>query len=160
MALGDKFLFEVAKKAVLCGLSNDLDTLFYRQHILKDCLKNPSIVRDIYHIAVEAIENKKRHYYGIFSHYPSSILSSSIEMLQMFMGLLKKLKSIAEEQADKFESEGFTASQFFYHVMENAIFLRAERQTDGGRSFKITPGEPLQTRYGEDLYNRIFGTDC
>ncbi|HWP48737.1 MAG TPA: hypothetical protein VNM22_16395 [Candidatus Limnocylindrales bacterium] len=109
MALGDKFLFEVAKKAVLCGLSNDLDTLFYRQHILKDCLKNPSIVRDIYHIAVEAIENKKKHYYGIFSHYPSSILSSSIEMLQRFMGLLKKLKSIADEQADKFESEGFTA---------------------------------------------------
>ncbi len=109
MALGDKFLFEVAKKAVLCGLSNDLDTIFYRQHILKDCLKNPSIIRDIYHIAVEAIENKKKHYYGIFSSYPSSILSSSIEMLQMFMGLLKKLKSIADEQADKFESEGFTA---------------------------------------------------
>jgi hypothetical protein len=50
MALGDKFLFEVAKKAVLCELSNDLDTLRYRQHILKDCLKNPSIVRAIYHI--------------------------------------------------------------------------------------------------------------
>jgi DNA mismatch repair ATPase MutS len=43
--------------------------------------------------------------------------------------------------------------------MEGAIFLRAERQSDGKRTFKLTEGEPLQTSYGEDLYNRIFGTD-
>ena len=49
MALGDNFLFEVAQKAVLSGLS-DLDTIRYRQNILKDCLKHPSIVSDIYQI--------------------------------------------------------------------------------------------------------------
>ena len=38
MALGDKFLFEVAKKAVLSGLNNDLNTILYRQDILKDCV--------------------------------------------------------------------------------------------------------------------------
>ena len=108
MALGDEFLFEVAKKAVLSGL-NDLDTILYRQNILKDCLKNSSIVRDIYDIAVESIESEKKHYWGIFSRYPSSILHSSIEVLQMFVGMLKKLKNIADEHADKFESEGFTA---------------------------------------------------
>jgi len=108
MALGDEFLFEVAKKAVLSSLK-DSNTILYRQNILKDCLKNSSIVRDIYNIAVESIESKKKHYYGIFSRYPSSILHSSIEMLQIFMGLLKKLKNIADEHAYKFESEGFTA---------------------------------------------------
>jgi DNA mismatch repair ATPase MutS len=36
------------------------------------------------------------------------------------------------------------------------IFLRAERQADGGRTFKLLEGEPLQTSYGEDLYNEIF----
>ena len=61
MARGDEFLFEVAKKAVFLGLNNDLNTIRYRQNILKDCLKNCSIVRDIYNIAVESIENKKRH---------------------------------------------------------------------------------------------------
>jgi len=40
--------------------------------------------------------------------------------------------------------------------MENTIFLRAERRTDGKRTFRLTEGEPLQTSYGEDLYNRIF----
>jgi len=108
MALGDKFLFEVVKKAVLSGL-NDLETIRYRQNILKDCLKNPSIVRDIYQITIESIENKKRQWLGLFSSYPSGILGNSIEMLQMFVGLLKKLKNIADEHADKFESEGFTA---------------------------------------------------
>jgi hypothetical protein len=37
MALGDKFLFEVAKKALLGGLSNDRGTIQYRQSILNHC---------------------------------------------------------------------------------------------------------------------------
>jgi len=108
MALGDKFLFEVAKKAVLSSL-NDPDTILYRQNILKDCLKNSSIVRNIYNIAVESIENERKNYWGIFSNYPDRILHRSVEVLQMFMGMLKKLKNIADEHAGKFESEGFTA---------------------------------------------------
>ena len=108
MAIGDQFLFEVAKKAVLSGES-DLDTIRYRQNILKDCLKNPSIVREIYHIPIESIENKKGHWMSILTRYPSGVLSSSRGMMQMFVSLLKKLKNIADEHADKFESEGFTA---------------------------------------------------
>ncbi len=38
------------------------------------------------------------------------------------------------------------------------IFLRAERRTGGERTFKILEGEPLDTSYGEDLYNKIFET--
>jgi DNA mismatch repair ATPase MutS len=108
MALGDEFLFEVASKAVLSG-ENDLDTILYRQNILKDCLKNPSVVRDIYNIAVESIESEKKHIWGIFSRYPSSILYNSIELLQIFADILKKLRTITDEHSEKFESEGFTA---------------------------------------------------
>jgi DNA mismatch repair ATPase MutS len=108
MAGDDKFLFEVIKKAVLSGV-NDLDTIRYRQNILKDCLKNPAVVRDIYQIPIKSIENKHRGWLGIFTHHPSGILYSSIDMLQMFVGLLKRLKDIADEHADKFESDGFTA---------------------------------------------------
>jgi DNA mismatch repair ATPase MutS len=108
MALGDEFLVEVARKAVLSG-ENDLDTILYRQNILKDCLKNPSVVRDIYDIAVESIESQKKHYWGIFSKYPSSILYNSIELLQIFADILKKLRTITDEHSEKFESEGFTA---------------------------------------------------
>jgi len=108
MAHGDEFLFEVAKKAVLSGLDNDLNTILYRQDILKDSLKSPSIVRDIYDIAVEAIGSEKKVYWGYFSKYPGASLSRSIEVLQMFTGMLKKLRNIADGPADKFGSEGFT----------------------------------------------------
>ena len=106
MALGDKFIFEVVRKAVLFG-SSDLDTIRYRQNILKDCLKNPSIVREIYRIPIESIENRQRHWLGIFSNYPSGILSGAIEMMQMFVDLLTNLRGIADEHAEQFESEGF-----------------------------------------------------
>lgn len=39
----------------------------------------------------------------------------------------------------------------------NVLFLRAERHDDGTRTFKIKPGAALQTSYGKDLFDRIFG---
>ena len=36
-------------------------------------------------------------------------------------------------------------------------FLRAERREDGSRSFRILPGQPLDTAFGEDLYREVFG---
>jgi DNA mismatch repair ATPase MutS len=106
MALGDDFLLEAARKAVLFG-SNDLETIRYRQDILKDCLKNPNVVREIYQIPIESIENKRRRWMGIISSYPSGILSSALQMLEMYVELLTKLKNIAELHGDDFESDGF-----------------------------------------------------
>jgi hypothetical protein len=42
---------------------------------------------------------------------------------------------------------------------DSALFLRAERQADGSRTFRLVEGEPLSTSYGEDLYRRIFADD-
>ena len=51
------------------------------------------------------------------------------------------------------------AHGFYDRGMANAIFLRAERQDDGGRTYKLIQGVPLETSYGKDLYNSIFRTD-
>jgi len=110
MARGDRFLYEVAQKTVLSSLRSP-DPIRYRQDILKDCLKNPAIVRNIYDLAVDSIESKKKHYYWFSGRYPSSTLHTSVEMLQTFVGFLKDLKNIADEQAANFASAGFT--QFF-----------------------------------------------
>lgn len=37
------------------------------------------------------------------------------------------------------------------------LFLRAERRTDGSRTFRLTAGRPEATSYGEDSFRRIFG---
>src|SRR5579884_2209952 len=117
MALGDKFLFEVAKKAVLSSLT-DLETICYRQDILKDCLKNASIVRDIYDITIEAIESEKKNFLGFLSKYPDTLLRRSIQMLRIFVDMLKKLRQIADEHAYTFESEGFRA---FFGMLEREL---------------------------------------
>jgi DNA mismatch repair ATPase MutS len=41
-----------------------------------------------------------------------------------------------------------------------ALFLRAERLPDGTRTFKVVPGEPLETSHGDDLYRRIFAAQA
>jgi DNA mismatch repair ATPase MutS len=41
--------------------------------------------------------------------------------------------------------------------MNNALFLRAERETKGKRTYKLTEGDPLDTSYGEDSYLKVFG---
>jgi len=146
MALDNKFLFEVGKKAVLSGQS-DVDTIIYRQNILKDCLKNPSIVREIYQIPIESSESKQRHWMGVFSYIASGVLSSSIEMLQMFVGLLRKLKNIADEHADKFESEGFTA--FFAMIkkeLDDEYFAIVENHL---KQLKFRNGVLISAELGE-----------
>jgi DNA mismatch repair ATPase MutS len=50
----------------------------------------------------------------------------------------------------------FTRRMYDQHL-ENALFLRAERQPDGKRTFKLIEGEPLETSYGEDVYQQVFG---
>jgi DNA mismatch repair ATPase MutS len=38
----------------------------------------------------------------------------------------------------------------------NVLFLRANRQADGTRPFRLVEGRPLETSFGEDLYRSIF----
>jgi len=147
MALKDSFIFNVVKKTVLGGNKNDIDTLLYRQSILQDCLKNPSIIRDLYKIPVEAVENRKKHWYGIFSHYPGSILSGSREMMHMFTDLLKKLRDISDNEADKFESQGFL--RFFAMIrkeLDDDYFAAMEHHL---KALKFRNGVLISAELGE-----------
>ena len=107
MAQGDKFLFEVAHVAVLSSLT-DLAPYDYRQHVLADSLKNAQIVRDIYQIAIDAIEGERKNYWSFFGRYPAGILHRAVDVLQMFVGKLKRLRRVADEHAERFESQGFS----------------------------------------------------
>lgn len=48
------------------------------------------------------------------------------------------------------------ARGLFERRLDDAKFLRAERNPDGSRPFKIVEGEPLETSYGKDLVDEIF----
>jgi DNA mismatch repair ATPase MutS len=106
MARRDNFLFEVGKVSLLCSII-DIDTIHYRQEILNDCLKQEQIVRDLYKITIEAIEQEKDIFWSFFSRNPSGILSEAVRTLQRFVVILQKLRNIADQNCETFESDGF-----------------------------------------------------
>jgi len=107
MAAGDKFLFELATKAVLSSLT-DPDAIRYRQHVLADCLEQADVVRQVYDVAVEAIQSERKVYFGFLRDSPDSILNRSLQVLELLLGAVKNLRAIADEHAGDFRSEGFT----------------------------------------------------
>jgi len=107
MAGGDEFLFETAKRAVLSSLT-DPDAIAYRQQVLADCLEHPEIARQLYELAVEALDNERQAGGLWFRASPDSILHRSVQVLKLHVDALKRLRQIADEQAAGFRSEGFT----------------------------------------------------
>ena len=107
MANRDEFLLSVAESVVLGSLDNDLDTILYRQSILKDCLSNPEIARGLYALAREGTQCERKGSWVFASKYPAGILSRGIEVLNYLIEVLRKLRSASEQYGAKFESEGF-----------------------------------------------------
>ena len=78
MAAGDKFLLEVAQKAVLTSL-DEPEAILYRQHVLADCLDRPAIVREMYAIAVEAFECERKVWGWMYPRYPDGMRYRCVE---------------------------------------------------------------------------------
>jgi DNA mismatch repair ATPase MutS len=51
------------------------------------------------------------------------------------------------------------AHGFFRDYRDLALFLRAQRQEDGHRTFRLAEGEPLPTSFGQDVYQQVFAGD-
>jgi hypothetical protein len=107
MAGGDGFLLDVARTALLCSLV-DPEAITYRQRVLRDCLAQPAVIREIYDIAVQAILAEKRIWWGIMSKYPEAILHRSVEVMRLFMTALKQLRRVTDSHGGQFRSDGFT----------------------------------------------------
>jgi MutS domain V len=115
MAAGDEFLFETSRRGMLSSLS-DPDAILYRQQVLVDCLEHPGVVRDLYALALEALENERK-VGGLWSAAgPDRILSRSVKILKLHVEVLKRLRQLAEERGSEFASEGFV--RFFAMVRE------------------------------------------
>jgi hypothetical protein len=49
------------------------------------------------------------------------------------------------------------AHSIFERGYPPAVFLRAQRASNGDRAYRLVPAEPLPTSYGVDVYRRVFG---
>jgi MutS domain V len=106
MAAGDKFLFEVSAQVLLASL-HDPEAIRYRQRVLADCLAQPEVIRQMYAVAVGALQDKRQlWYYGGTYQTPSSNLSGAVGHLEAYVARLRQLREIADADAGKFRSDG------------------------------------------------------
>jgi MutS domain V len=109
MAAGDKFLFEVSAQVLLASLA-DPEAIRYRQRVLADCLAQPEVIRQMYAVAVGALQDKRQlWYYGGTYQTPSSNLSGAVGHLEAYVARLRQLREIADAEAGKFRSDGMRA---------------------------------------------------
>ena len=148
MAHGDDCVFEVSRRAVLAGVSGDIDTISYRQAVLQDCLAHPAVIRELYAVAVEAMAEQQRYYLGsFFSRYPDAVLRHGIDLLSAMLGLLRKLRRIADAQAGNFASEG--ATKFFAMLqrdLDDYYLARVQRDLE---ELKLREGALLSAALGK-----------
>lgn len=107
MAANDSLVLEVAKKAILTSVFNEVAVIEYRQAALKDCLSNPEIVRHLYGLAVESAQRQKK-IWSTFREYPSGLLDTSVQRMVAFVDVLKRLRAAADRHSAQFKSEAFS----------------------------------------------------
>jgi DNA mismatch repair ATPase MutS len=107
MAAGDEFLREQAERGLLTSLT-DPDAIRYRQNVLRDCLSHPETVRQLYAIAIDALDSKHKTRHFWFRDSPEQLLAKSVRILELLTENLRQLRQLAETQRPSFSSEGFT----------------------------------------------------
>jgi hypothetical protein len=111
----DKFLEEVVRRVLLEPMQS-VDDIRYRQDVLRDCLRNEDIVRELYSLAVEAFTRQRKVYGWLSDRNPDAILSHAVQVLEIFVSVLRTLRTIASEHSSDFESSGFR--RFFTMTMK------------------------------------------
>lgn len=117
MADGDQFLYDMARSALLTPLSRP-EQIVYRQQALVDALAREPVVRELYDLAVGALEDQRKSFWGYWHGNPSSILSSSVSVLSLLRTRLRRLRAIADEHAAQFTSPAFSA---FFEIIATEL---------------------------------------
>lgn len=146
MAQDDEFLLTVARKAVLTSLANPAQ-IRYRQQVLKDCLKHPAVVSELYQIALEGLTCERKVLFGVFGRYPGSILSGSVQVLGLLMGVLRRMRNLADAHAGHFESWGFTTLfAMLQHELGDEYFASSQEYL---RELELRNGVLISAQLGE-----------
>jgi hypothetical protein len=168
MAAGDGFMFEVASRALMLSLT-DPEAITYRQQALADCLGQPTVVRDLYALAGEALQAEKSIWGSLLRDSPRTILTNSVQKMELFVSFLGRLRGMAGEHAGKFSSPAF--ERFFAMLAEEldeAYFVLVESQLKalkfkGGMlmSAQLTAGNKgkgyiLRQAHEQGLLERVF----
>lgn len=148
MAQGDKYLFEVSKRVVLTSL-RDPEAIVYRQQVLADCIADPDMLKEMYAISLDPLEIKRSGgFWGHTSRYPPAVLSGAVRELEMYVGLLKRLRRIADDHVDTVRSEGLqTLFRSLQIDLDDDYFATIEHQL---KRLRFRGGELMSAELDRD----------
>ncbi len=147
MAAGDKFLYDVCVKVVLASLT-DPGEIRYRQRVLADCIAEPEIIREMYGIAVGALQDRRGVWGFLSSQYPASILSGAVSQLEVLIPRLRQLRQVADAHAGKFSSDGMsTLLATLRRELDDEYFQTLSRHL---RQLRFRDGVPMSVQLDRD----------
>jgi hypothetical protein len=147
MAGEDDWIFEVSRRVLLEGTSGDLDVVLYRQAVLQDCLKHPDVVRELYALVVETLQQLRGRSLGVLSRYPDWVLRESGQTLRKLLDSLRRLQSLADTSSPRFSSQGWRA--LFAMVQENLGGAYLDHVEEHLRELTFPHGVLLSARLGQ-----------
>ena len=111
MASKDKLVDSVSRVALLDGLSRP-DEIAFRQDVLNDCLGHSEVVREIYGLAVNAVQDRQKMFWFGSRGTPSRMMSQSPQVIGLYMEYLKRLRAVVDQHSSEFSSEGCETTLF------------------------------------------------
>jgi hypothetical protein len=147
MSGGDKFLREISERVLLTSL-REPEAIRYRQAVLADCVAEPEVIREIYHLAVATLQEKRRAWGLLSAQNPSSILSAAVNQLEILSSGLRRLREIADEHSGTFRSDGLAT--FFGTLKKELDDRYFETLSRHLRQLRFPGGELMSARLGRD----------
>ena len=105
MGAGDQFLHDVSRHVVLARV-DDPAVIRWRQYALDDCARLPAMARELYAVAVDAIE-RQRKVWGWTSTFAESVVRRAVETLELLIVSMRRLREVARDNAGQVRSEAF-----------------------------------------------------
>jgi hypothetical protein len=102
----DKRVRAIVERALFLAPSNDLETVVHRQAALKDCLRNPELVHELYVLAQDALD-RQRKIWGYSRNYPSGRLDFALGQMEIFVDVLRRVRALTDANVGRFESDAF-----------------------------------------------------
>ena len=146
MAGDDPLIEQVTQAVLLVAAPLDRSAVMHRQAIVRDAVEQSATVRALYEITDQAVENRRRSWFGITSRYPSSMLSGAVELMSRHVPVLERLRDIARSAAPRFRSPGFlTLFATLESELSEDYLLRVRQHLE---TLRLRYGVPLSARLG------------
>lgn len=105
MAADDDHVRRVARWVLLAG-ADDPAVVAHRQAVAADALADPDAFAAMYRVATEALEGRRRLFFGRFGSSPETVLMQARRLLDLLVDALRRLRRVAESHRGRLSSAG------------------------------------------------------